>query len=98
MMGAGHSAVVHADNPNVVVRYGAGLPVCRITVNAPGVLGNSGMVNGLNASPVIGTGFFGRSSIYENIAPKHLIQWTQLAYPSDPSEVMGDMSEALAEL
>ncbi|MEH6579430.1 MAG: aldehyde dehydrogenase family protein [Amphritea sp.] len=98
MMGAGHSAVVHANDPNAVVGYGAGLPVCRVTVNAPGVLGNSGMVNGLNASPVIGTGFFGRSSVSENIAPKHLIQWTQLAYPSDPTEVMGEIDKAVAVL
>jgi len=98
MMGAGHSAVVHANEPAIVAQYGIGLPVCRVTVNAPGVVGNSGMVNNLNSSPVIGTGFFGRSSVYENIAPKHLIQWTQLAYPSDPAEEMGDMAAAVSAL
>ncbi|MEH6472941.1 MAG: hypothetical protein V7752_17000, partial [Halopseudomonas sp.] len=60
MMGAGHSAVIHANEPGVIVRFGAALPVCRIGVNSSAVLGSSGMINGLEASPVIGTGFFGR--------------------------------------
>jgi hypothetical protein len=30
----------------------------------------------------IGTGFFGRSSVGENLAPKHLVNWTRIAYPS----------------
>ena len=89
---------MHANDPAIVAQYGIGLPVCRVTVNAPGVVGNSGMVNNLNSSPVIGTGFFGRSSVHENIAPKHLIQWTQLAYPSDPAEEMGDMVAAVSAL
>lgn len=95
MMGAGHSAVIHASDPAVVIRYGDALPVCRVAVNSPGVLGSSGMVNGLELSPVIGTGFFGRSSIDENVAPKHLIQWTQVAYTSDSEESMGNVAQAL---
>ncbi len=27
-----------------------------------------------------GTGFFGRSSVGENIGPQHLVQWTRIAY------------------
>jgi acetaldehyde dehydrogenase/alcohol dehydrogenase len=38
----------------------------------------------------IGTGFFGRSSVAENLQPKHLVQWTRLAYNSDPAEAFGD--------
>ena len=34
----------------------------------------------------IGTGFFGRSSLTENLQPRDLVQWTQLAYTIDPSE------------
>jgi acetaldehyde dehydrogenase/alcohol dehydrogenase len=41
----------------------------------------------------IGTGFFGRSSMAENLQPKHLVQWTRLAYNSDPAETFGDFSE-----
>ena len=34
----------------------------------------------------IGTGFFGRSSLAENLQPDHLVQWTRVAYASDPGE------------
>ena len=40
----------------------------------------------------IGTGFFGRSSVGENLQPKHLVQWTRLAYNSDPAEAFGDFA------
>ena len=36
----------------------------------------------------IGTGFFGRSSLTENLQPQHLTQWTRLAYHRD--EPLGD--------
>ena len=31
----------------------------------------------------IGTGYFGRSSVSENVGPEHLIQWTRVAYAKD---------------
>ena len=40
----------------------------------------------------IGTGFFGRSSLTENLQPRDLVQWTQLGYASDPSEPFGDFA------
>jgi len=40
----------------------------------------------------IGTGFFGRSSVGENLHPGHLVQWTRLAYNSDPAEPFGDFT------
>ncbi len=40
----------------------------------------------------IGTGFFGRSSVGENLQPKHLVNWTRLAYNADPAEVFGDFA------
>ncbi len=40
----------------------------------------------------IGTGFFGRSSVAENLHPRHLVQWTRLAYSSDPAEPFGDFA------
>jgi hypothetical protein len=36
----------------------------------------------------IGTGFAGRSSLGENLQPKHLVNYTRLAYNSDVREVM----------
>ena len=40
----------------------------------------------------IGTGFFGRSSVGENLHPSHLVQWTRLAYNRDPAEPFGDFT------
>jgi hypothetical protein len=40
----------------------------------------------------IGTGFFGRSSVGENLQPKHLVQWTRLAYNEDPAVGFGDFT------
>jgi hypothetical protein len=40
----------------------------------------------------VGTGFFGRSSLTENLEPKHLVQWTRLAYNRDPAEPFGSFS------
>jgi hypothetical protein len=40
----------------------------------------------------VGTGFFGRSSLTENLEPKHLVQWTRMAYDRDPAEQFGNFS------
>lgn len=88
IMGAGHSAVVHAQDYRVTSRYASALPVCRVSANTPAVTGASGMSSNLDTGPVIGTGYYGRSSVSENIGPKQLVQHTVLAYSSDPSEVM----------
>jgi hypothetical protein len=40
----------------------------------------------------IGTGFLGRSSVGENLEPKHLINWTRIAYNADASVPMADFA------
>ena len=72
--------------------YGAALDVLRVAVNAGSSLGSAGIETGLAPSMTIGTGFFGRSSVGENLQPKHLVQWTRLAYNSDPAEAFGDFA------
>jgi len=98
IMGKGHSAVLHARNPELAVRYGTVLPVCRISVNTAGILGSSGNTTNLDGSAVIGTGFFGRSSVDRNVGPDYLVQWTRVAYNKDPNEVFGDMESAAAKV
>jgi acetaldehyde dehydrogenase / alcohol dehydrogenase len=88
--GAGHSAVIHSRDPRTILAYGAAVRVLRVTVNAPGSTGNSGLDTNLAPTMTVGTGFFGRSSLTENLQPRHLVQWTQVAYASDPSERFGD--------
>lgn len=93
--GAGHSAVIHSRTPQTILAYGAALPVLRVSVNAPGSTGSSGLDTHLAPTMTIGTGFFGRSSLTENLQPRDLVQWTQMAYASDPAQAFGDF-EGLA--
>lgn len=95
MMGKGHSAVVHSNDPTIVARYSAALPVCRIAVNTPGMTGSAGLSTNLAKSGMVGTGFFGGSSSDENIGPQHLIQHTYVAYSSEDSVQMGNIDSAL---
>jgi acyl-CoA reductase-like NAD-dependent aldehyde dehydrogenase len=88
--GAGHSAVIHSRDPRTILAYGAAVRVLRVAVNAPGSTGSSGLDTNLAPTMTVGTGFFGRSALTENLEPRHLTQWTRLAYDSDPSEPFGD--------
>jgi hypothetical protein len=74
------------------MEYGAALEVLRIAVNVGASLGSAGTGTGLAPSMTIGTGFFGRSSVGENLQPKHLVQWTRLAYNEDPAVGFGDFT------
>jgi acetaldehyde dehydrogenase / alcohol dehydrogenase len=98
MMGKGHSAVIHSDDPAIVARYAAALPVCRISVNTLGVEGSSGVSTNLTLGPVIGTGFFGGSSVDDNIGPQYLLQWSRAAYPVDSTVSMGEIAGAVGNL
>lgn len=95
MMGKGHSAVIHCEAPEVVANFGSALPVCRIVVNTPGVIGSPGITTNLDKTGVIGTGYFGSGSVSENVSPKHLIQWTRVAYHKEPNVLMGDIEAQL---
>lgn len=88
--GAGHSAVIHSRAPQTIVAYGAAVRVLRVTVNAPGSTGASGLDTQLPITMTVGTGFFGGSSLTESLQPKHLVQWTRVAYASDPSVPFDD--------
>ena len=53
------------------------------------------METSLSTSGVIGTGFFGRSSVSHNITAYDLIQWTRCAYNVRPNILMGMMEMAV---
>lgn len=90
MSGAGHSASIHSKDAQTAIDFAAAVECYRVIVNAPCSQGAAGFATNLPPSFTVGTGFFGRSSIGENIGPQHLLHWTKLAYNSDPAEVMGD--------
>ncbi|NEQ98063.1 MAG: aldehyde dehydrogenase family protein [Cyanothece sp. SIO2G6] len=98
LIGKGHSAVIHSHDPAIVARYAAALPVCRIAVNTQGVEGSSGVSTHLTRGPVIGTGFFGGSSVDDNIGPQYLVQWSRAAYPADADISMETVADALTQL
>jgi len=88
--GAGHSAVIHSRDPRTIMAYGAAVKVLRVAVNVGGSTGSAGIDTNLAPTMTIGTGFYGRSSLGENLEPRHLINLTRVAYASDPSERFGD--------
>lgn len=81
--GAGHSAAIHAADEKLILRFAAAMPVLRIVVNVGCSTGAAGFDTFLAPTMTIGTGFFGRSSVSENIGPQHLVQWTRIAYGKD---------------
>ena len=78
--GAGHSAAIHSTDHQSIMDYAAAVEVYRVVVNAPCSQGAAGFGTGLAPSFTVGTGFFGRSSIGENIGPQHLVNWTRIAW------------------
>jgi hypothetical protein len=92
LSGRGHSAAIHSSDPRVIMEYGAAVEVLRVAVNVGNSLGSAGLETNLAPTMTIGTGFFGRSSVAENLHPSHLVQWTRLAYNSDRAEPFGDFT------
>ena len=84
--GAGHSAGIHSRDPRAIMAYGAAVQVLRVAVNVGVSTGAAGLGTNLAPTMTVGTGFFGRSSLGENLEPRHLINLTRLAYASDPAE------------
>jgi hypothetical protein len=72
--------------------FGASVDVLRVSVNVGNSLGSSGISTALAPSMTVGTGFFGRSSLTENLEPRHLVQWTRMAYPFEADEAMANFA------
>ncbi len=89
-MGSGHSAAIHSHDPQMVLRFGAELSVLRTAVNVPCSTGASGFDTNLAPTMTIGTGFFGRSSVADNVGPQHLIQWSKIAFNKEQEIELGD--------
>lgn len=92
MIGAGHSAAIHSRDPATIMAFAAAVRALRVVVNSPCSQGAAGFGTHLAPSFTIGTGYFGRSSVGENIGPGHLVNWTRIAYSDDPAEAFGDFS------
>ena len=81
--GWGHSAVLHADDPEIAARY-ARLPVSRVLVNTPAIHGGMGFSTDLEPSFMLGTGTSSGSIVSDNVTALHLINIKRVAYESRP--------------
>jgi len=81
--GAGHSAAIHSTTARTIMDFGARVPVLRVAVNAGNSTGSAGMDTNLALSMTIGTGFVGGSGLGDNLEPRHLVNWTRVAYNVD---------------
>lgn len=92
LSGAGHSAAIHATDERLIMAYASTVEAYRVVVNAPCTQGAAGFTTNLAPTFTVGTGYFGRSSIGENVGPQHLVHWSRIAYNSDASEAFGNFA------
>ena len=87
--GRGHTQIIYASDPNVIMAFGLEKPVFRILVNTMGTLGAIGLTTGVMPSMTLGSGGIGGSITGDNITAYHLINIKRLAYEltSPPLEV-----------
>jgi hypothetical protein len=72
----------------VTMAFAGAVECYRVVVNAPCSQGAAGIGTNLPPTYTIGTGYFGRSTVGENVGPQHLVHWTRMAY--NASETFGD--------
>lgn len=82
--GRGHSLVIHAQDENVIMRFGLEKPVFRIVVNTFGTLGTTGYTTGVMPAMTLGSGGVGGSITGDNITVHHLYNVKRLAYEINP--------------
>lgn len=82
--GRGHSLVIHAQDDNVIMRFGLEKPVFRIAVNTMGTLGATGMTTGVMPSMTLGPGGTGGAITGDNISVHHMYNIKRLAYEIAP--------------
>ena len=93
--GSGHSAAIHSEDPSTIMSFASSVPVLRVSVNVGNSLGGAGIETNLAPTMTIGTGFFGRSSLGENLEPRHLVNITRIAYAKDATAVMPDFDDVM---
>jgi acetaldehyde dehydrogenase/alcohol dehydrogenase len=78
--GAGHTAVIHSSDNDLIEKYGEAMKASRIVVNSPASFGAIGDVyNSMAPSLTLGCGSYGKNSISENVTVKNLINKKKVA-------------------
>lgn len=72
--GLGHSACIHAEDKEVVKKFGLAMKAIRIIHNSPTTFGGIGQVyNQFIPSLTLGCGSFGHNSVGDNVSATHLL-------------------------
>ncbi|MCH5348658.1 MAG: bifunctional acetaldehyde-CoA/alcohol dehydrogenase [Oscillospiraceae bacterium] len=78
--GAGHTAVIHSSDSDIIERYGETMRASRIVVNSPASFGAIGDVyNSMAPSLTLGCGSYGKNSVAENVSAKNLVNRKKVA-------------------
>lgn len=79
--GLGHTAVVHAQDREVIERVSAAIPVARMLINQPATQGSIGDIYnfGLTPSLTLGCGSWGGNSVSGNVSVMNLVNMTTVA-------------------
>jgi acyl-CoA reductase-like NAD-dependent aldehyde dehydrogenase len=78
-MGAGHTAIIHTNNNELVGKFGWIMPVSRVLNNCGGSTGCIGIGNGLRPSFTLGCGTWGNTSTTDNVSYDNLINIKRIA-------------------
>ena len=80
--GLGHSCGIHSSNEAHIEAVSLRMKVCKVVVNAPQSLTNSGSwTSGYPMSLTLGCGTWGHNSISWNATWKDLLNYTFVSYP-----------------
>ncbi|MFP5021607.1 aldehyde dehydrogenase family protein [Pseudonocardia phyllosphaerae] len=90
--GEGHTAAVHAADPEEVAPFGS-LPAGRIVVNTPALFGGMGYSTDVDPSFQLGTGTWSGSICSDNVTPLHLINIKRIAHEVRPWRTVYDPVE-----
>src|SRR5437879_8174344 len=82
--GMGHTAGVHTRSRAAAVRFGAGMPASRMTLNTPTTHGAIGFSTALPPSMTLGCGSWGGNVTSDNVSPLHLMDIKRVAFETRP--------------
>lgn len=81
--GRGHSAAFHGTDEAALMAFAAATPALRVAVDVPLSQGAAGFGTHLGPTMTVGTGFVGGSALGANLAPEHLVNWTEVAFAAE---------------
>ena len=96
--GSGHTFAIHAEDRDVIRKFGLKIPVSRFLVNTPAALGGIGAETGLFPALTLGCGAVGGSSSSNNISPLDLINIRRVAWGMGEERRKAPVNSELVEL